>query len=118
MDAWIVIALIAVIVWYWKDSLRSREFAVQKCRSFCAENNVQLLDQSVHVTREQLARYAGRIALRRYYVFDFSIDGTDRYHGVAVVCGSRMQYLSLLHPQGEIICGQMGSSSNGLREIH
>lgn len=115
MEAWLLIGLIGAAVWYWLDSLRSREIAVRRCRQFCADNGVQLLDQSVHTKRIQPARYGGAVTLRRYYAFDFSIDGADRYHGVAVVCGKSLEYLSLLHPNGEIIYGQ-SLASDALHE--
>ena len=89
------------------DGLRSREFATKRCQAFCMENNVQLLDQSIHVKKVFPARKNGRIRLRRFYAFEFSIDGSDRYHGVAVEYNNFIEYLSLLHPQGEIIQGTM-----------
>ncbi len=107
METFILIAIIAGIVWFWMDSLRSREFATKRCHMFCVENRVQLLDQSIHLNKVFPARKNGRIKLRRFYVFEFSIDGADRYNGVAVEFGNNIEYLSLLHPEGEIIQGHM-----------
>ena len=103
MDVFVTLGLIALGVWFWLDSLRAREFALQRCRRFCAQNHVQLLDQSVHVRKVFPARFDGRIGLRRFYAFEFSINGEDRYNGVAVEFKNRIEYLSLLHPDGEII---------------
>lgn len=107
MDVFVLIAIIAGIVWFWMDSLKSREFATKRCHSFCVENGVQLLDQSIHLNKVFPARKNGRLKLRRFYVFEFSIDGADRYNGVAVEFGNKIEYLSLLHPEGEIIQGHM-----------
>ena len=108
MKILLAIASLFAVAWYWQDSLRSREFALKKCRSLCEEHNVQLLDQSVHVARLRLGKTARHnLFLRRYYAFEFSIGGIDRHHGVAVVSRDRMEYLSLLHPEGEIIEGSL-----------
>jgi len=103
-------------VWYWQDSLRSRELVLQQCRKVCEQNGVQLLDQSVHVAQVRLGRVlsgpaAGKICIRRFYAFEFSVGGVDRYHGVAVMANFKFEYLSLLHPQGEIIEGKLPTGS-------
>ncbi|QMU62245.1 MAG: DUF3301 domain-containing protein [Gammaproteobacteria bacterium] len=102
-----IVSLFAV-VWYWQDSLRSRELALKKCRRLCEDHNVQFLDQSVHVARVRLGKTTRHnIFIRRFYAFEFSIGGVDRHHGVAVVSRDSMEYLSLLHPDGEIIEGSL-----------
>ena len=103
MDVFFALGLIGFAVWFWIDSLRAREFATQRCKSFCNQNRVQLLDQSIHVKKVFPVRLNGRLGLRRFYAFEFSTDGVDRYHGVAVEFKNRIEYLSLLHPDGEII---------------
>jgi len=110
LDILLAIAALFAVVWYWQDSLRSREFALKKCRRLCEEHNVQLLDQSVHVARLRLGKTSRHnLFIRRFYAFEFSIGGVDRHHGVAVVSRNRMEYLSLLHPDGEIIEGSLPS---------
>jgi len=69
---------------------------------------VQFLDQSVYVAKVQFARAAsGKLCMRRFYAYEFSIGGVDRHNGVAVVTNHRVEYLSLLHPDGEIIEGSL-----------
>ncbi len=103
MDVLLALAIIGAGVWFWLDSLRAREFALKRCRTFCSQNQVQLLDQSIHVRKVFPARLNGKLGLRRFYAFEFSTNGTDRYNGVAVEFKNRIEYLSLLHPDGEII---------------
>jgi len=106
----LAIATLFAVVWYWQDSLRSREFALKKCRGLCEEHDVQLLDQSVHVARLRLGKTSRHnLFIRRFYAFEFSIGGVDRHYGVAVVSRDRVEYLSLLHPDGEIIEGSLPS---------
>ena len=96
------------MVWYWQDTLRSREFTLKRCRRLCEEHDVQFLDQSVHVARVRIAKTARHnFFLRRFYAFEFSIGGADRHNGVAVVSRDKIEYLSLLHPEGEIIEGEL-----------
>lgn len=100
------IAALFLIVWYWQDSLRSREFTLKRCRRLCEEYDVQFLDQSVHVARVSVAKTPRHnFFIRRFYAFEFSIGGVDRHNGVAVVSNEKIEYLSLLHPDGEIIEG-------------
>ncbi|MEM7304444.1 MAG: DUF3301 domain-containing protein [Pseudomonadota bacterium] len=107
MDVFIFLCVIALGVWFWLDGFRSREFATKRCQVFCMENSVQMLDQSIHLKKMFPARKNGRLALRRFYAFEFSINGADRYHGVAVEFKNNIEYLSLLHPDGEIIQGRL-----------
>ena len=89
------------------DGMRSREFTTKRCHSFCQQNHVQMLDQSIHLKKMFPARKDGKLSLRRFYQFEFSIDGADRYYGVAVEFNNKIEYLSLLHPDGEIIQGHL-----------
>jgi hypothetical protein len=108
LEILLAIVSLSAVVWYWQDSLRSREFALNKCRGLCEDRGVQLLDQSVHVARLRLGKTARHnIFIRRFYAFEFSIGGVDRHNGVAVVSRDRIEYLSLLHPDGEIIEGSL-----------
>jgi hypothetical protein len=107
LDVFIILVVIAVGVWLWLDGLRSREFAMKRCQSFCSQNHVQMLDQSIHLKKMFPARSNGRLKLRRFYAFEFSINGADRYNGVAVEFNNKIEYLSLLHPEGEIIQGML-----------
>ena len=106
----LAIASLFAVVWYWQDTLRSREFILKQCRRLCEEHGFQLLDQSVHVARVRLGKTPRHnFFIRRFYAFEFSIGGTDRHHGVAVVSKGKLEYLSLLHPEGEIIEGSLPS---------
>ena len=106
MKILLAIASLFAVAWYWQDSLRSRELILKRCRKFCEDHEVQFLDQSVYVARVRLAKSKQyHFFLRRFYAFEFSIGGVDRHNGVAVVSKDNVEYLSLLHPDGEIIEG-------------
>ena len=108
LEVWLALLTLFVAVWYWQDNLRSREVTLKYCRRVCEANNVQFLDQTVHVAHFRFGRTAeGRFCIRRFYAFEFSVRGADRQHGVAVVANGKVEYLSLLHPDGEIIEGNL-----------
>lgn len=108
MEIWLALLAILAAVWYWQDSLRSRELTLKRCYHLCEQHGVQFLDQSVHVARFRLGKTAtNKLCIRRFYAFEFSIGGADRHDGVAVVANGHVEYLSLLHPDGEIIEGSL-----------
>ena len=51
MEVFMVLAIIAALVWFWLDSMRAREVGLRRCKSMCVQMNEQLLDQTVHVAR-------------------------------------------------------------------
>jgi len=96
----IALLLVAAAVWAWMDALRVRESAVAHGRRLCEEAGVQLLDQSVAVSRVRLVRRDGLPALSRRYAFEVSINGSDRCRGHLDLEGNRLAAWSLPLPDG------------------
>ncbi len=104
MDVLIALSILAFLLWFWVDSMHAREEALRRCAILCREMDVQLLDQTVRMARLRLARDdRGRIQVRRFYVYEFSTDGADRWYGIAILLGQRLEYLRMEHPNGPII---------------
>lgn len=83
--------LIAVLGWYWFDSLRALEIAHQKGKRMCGEMNVQFLDDTVaRVSLEVVRDQSGRRVLRRTYRFEFSDTGNSRLEGQIVLLGNHI----------------------------
>ena len=100
------IAALGVGIWFWSESLRSREQALRTCADVCRQMDVQLLDQTVAVWKLGIGRDGnGRLRVRRYYLFEFSIDGVERHRGHAVLLGRSLEYVEMEHPDGSIIQG-------------
>ena len=98
------IALLTVVIWFWQDALRARELAVSRSRRFCQDMNIQFLDESVAMISLKPGRdRSGHFAFHRYYHFEFSIDGHNRFSGTAYVIGQYLQSIQLDHPDGIII---------------
>jgi hypothetical protein len=80
--------VIALAAWFWIDSLRARERALAACAYACAERDLQLLDQTVALSRLGLKRNPqGRVRLWRVYAFEYSTDSIDRWRGHATLFG-------------------------------
>ena len=90
------IVLIALGVFFWTDSLRARERAVQAGRSACERYRLQFLDDTVSFARLRLARNEdGELRIARTYSFEFSDTGNNRRHGAIVMLGSELQDVQL-----------------------
>ncbi len=71
---------------------RARELASR----YCADLDLQLLDQSVVIRGIWPVRGAdGRWRLRRTFQFEFASTGDRRYQGVIVLLGMRAQSIEL-----------------------
>jgi hypothetical protein len=82
--------------WFWLDSLRARDVALDGARRACEAEGVQLLDWTVAVRKIRLGRDdEGRRGLQRTYEFEFSDTGNNRVGGSITVIGQQMLALSL-----------------------
>ena len=60
------------VLWFWQDSLAARESANAAAMEACSGLGLQFLDGTVAFARVALIREAGRLKLRRTYVFDYT----------------------------------------------
>jgi hypothetical protein len=82
------IALLVALFWLWYDSTRVREIAIRVARQACQSEGVQLLDETVAVTRIRPARDDdGRFVFHRLYHFEYSDTGSNRKPGSLVALG-------------------------------
>ncbi|MDT3671646.1 MAG: DUF3301 domain-containing protein [Aromatoleum sp.] len=89
-------ALLCALGWYWFDSVRARDIAVEAARAACRREDVQLLDETVAGRSVRAARDDdGRLRLRRVYDFEFSSSGNDRRRGSLVLLGGRVVMLDV-----------------------
>jgi hypothetical protein len=88
------LALTAVGVWFWLDSLKTREIGVNAARTACQDDGLQFLDETVVGQSVRLARDdAGRLKLRRVYSFEYSDTGNDRRSGSVTLLGHDVEFL-------------------------
>lgn len=83
---------LALLCLHFLSAMRVRELALQAVGRAGAQDDFQLLDQSVHLHRISLSRDdAGRWRIWRQYRFDYSYDGVERRHGFVVMLGRQLQ---------------------------
>lgn len=101
------LTLLGLLGWFWMDALRARETALAAARQACVGEGLQLLDETVAVERLRPARDgAGRLVLRRDYLFEYSRDGADRHRAALTLVGREVTLLDLrLRPTLTLIRG-------------
>ena len=97
----LTLIILALLVWFWADTLRAREHALRVCAKVCEEIHAQLLDETVALRRLSIARDAeGRAIWRRTYRFEYTFDGSLRLQGSVVVRGSTVETVAVKSPDG------------------
>ena len=92
----LLISLIAAAVWLWWSSAQSRESAVKLARNACKQCKVQLLDETVTLSKLGLKRNSrGHISIARTYKFEFSTTGANRRGGVIELLGKQLLNMHL-----------------------
>ena len=96
MQELFLIALLAVVVLYWWDTMYTTELVMNTCRHMCRNAQLQLLDNTVVRHRIWLGRSpTGGVQLCRIYSFDYSDDNESRRQGYIVTLGHRVAEASL-----------------------
>ncbi|MEM7255778.1 MAG: DUF3301 domain-containing protein [Pseudomonadota bacterium] len=99
----IILLLIAAAGWFWWSSAQSRETAVALARRACAQCQVQLLDETVTLTKLRLKRNdAGAMQIARWYRFEFSTSGDNRRDAVVGLLGKKLLSMHLDVNQEEL----------------
>lgn len=92
----IALALGALAVWLWIDSVGAREIALRATGLACANEGLQLLDETVAIKSLRPTRDAdGRLRLLREYGFEYSDTGNDRSSGRIILIGQDVEMLHL-----------------------
>src|SRR3569832_893827 len=102
-DLQLIFTLLAIglHVWFWADSQRAREHALQGCRWACAKIDAQLLDETVALRRLSIARnHHGHTVWRRTYNFEYSLAGAQRLRGSVVLRGRAVETVAIQSPEG------------------
>lgn len=103
----LLLLLLAAAIWFWMDTLRTKEIATRLCIHACRTRQVQFLDGTVCLVRLGIKRDAnGRLRIRRWYRFDFSLEGIGRRRGNLLLLGLDLEALDLDVPpivQGPIV---------------
>jgi hypothetical protein len=95
LELYLLLAFVAA-AWFWLDSLSARDVAVAVGRQAAERYGLQLLDETVAITRLWAARDGmGRMRLQRTYTFEVSDTGADRLSCKLTLLGKRLQKLEM-----------------------
>jgi hypothetical protein len=77
---------------YWFNAQKAREIALAAAGKQCRDMDVQMLDGYVALNSIGLKRDGiGKIRLRRSFLFEFSSTGNERYNGIVLMLGRRIE---------------------------
>jgi hypothetical protein len=98
MSSLTLLVMIGLLVWFWLESLKSREIAMQVARTSCRQQELQLLDGTVSLQSVR-PYYRNRedFGLKRTYTFDYSGDGISRQTGCVMLYNNRVVSIILEH---------------------
>ncbi len=99
MSQLLPLLILALGIWFWLDSVRTKELATEICSYACRHRNFQFLDDTVGLVRVGIKRDAqGRLRIRRWYRFDYSVEGVGRCTGNAFMLGLDLEAIELYTP--------------------
>ncbi len=112
MGTLITLTLLAVLAWFWQDSLRTRERAIRAAVQACKEMGAQFLDQTVVLhSLKPVRNRRGSLSLQRIYRFEFSLAGYERLQGRTFMLGQVLEQVQLDRAEGTVIDMNAGSRS-------
>lgn len=83
-------------IFYWIDTIRTKEIATQHGKNRCEKLGVTFLDQTVEIKKVRLKRNPrGTLTFKREYGFEFSSDGVRRFDGEIIMLGKVLENLSM-----------------------
>ena len=96
MESIILIFLFGTVIWFWFDTLHSLDRAKILCKQACEQYKLQLLDDTIVLTRVRLKRNSqGQVKIQRAYSFEFSDTGNNRQLGFLLMLGTTLEILEL-----------------------
>jgi hypothetical protein len=96
LDDIFLIVLLLVAYLYWSTAQQVKELALKATRAHCLDMEVQMLDEYVALDGIRLKRdEAGKVHVRRSFLFEFSSTGNERYNGRIVMLGRQVESIHM-----------------------
>ncbi len=96
LDDLILIALLLAVTLYWFNGQQAKEVALKAVRVHCLNLDVQMLDEYVALSSIRLKRdHTGKMRLWRTFLFEFSSTGDERYNGICMMQGRRVESIQM-----------------------
>ncbi len=94
MNEILFLLVLLAVIWFWLDSMRARELALQAARRACKQQEMQLLDETVALIKLRLGRDdSGHVVWRRQFRFEFTHEGANRSQGEVGFLGRQITSL-------------------------
>ena len=91
-----LLLMLGLIVWFWTNTLRVRELAIETAREACRYQNLQFLDATVVMHKLAVRRSTnGQLVLQRTFLFAYSEHGDDRRTGFVITSGNHVDQVGL-----------------------
>jgi len=104
MASLFIILFLALLAWFWLNSIRAKEIAMQASAEACQQIQVQFLDQTASLKKLRVSRNRnGRMIFERIYTFDFSRDRETRVQGLVTIIGHKVTQVLLDEDSGTTI---------------
>ncbi|SJM93196.1 conserved hypothetical protein [Crenothrix polyspora] len=92
IDDIIFIGLLLCAFIYWMSAQKVKEIAFMATRDYCLAMEVQMLDAYIALTSIGFERdNAGKMQLKRTFMFEFSSTGYERYSGKIIMLGRKVK---------------------------
>lgn len=96
MQGLLLLIGLILLFWFWYSSSKSREAALRIVQQSLQDSQLQLLDGSIYLRKIWPTRNQhGRVSLLRFYNFEYTANGADRYRGLIVMLSNTMEYLQI-----------------------
>ena len=93
---WLILIIIFLVLWYWWDTLQSKEIARVAGINACEKYSVQFLDDTVELKKTWLRRNShGHLQICRLYFYEFTSDGAQRYQGRITLLGNKIKEVEM-----------------------
>lgn len=88
--------LLVILVWYWSNATHAKDTARTAAIKACKLTDTIILDDAVEISRIWLRRNEkGHIEICRFYFFNFTVDGHQRFHAFVIMLGQRVHKVSM-----------------------
>ena len=104
MASFFIILFLALLAWFWLNSIRAKEIAMAASAEACQQIQAQFLDQTASLKNIKIRRNKnGRMIFERTYSFDFSRDRETRIQGLVTIIGHKVTQVLLDEDSGMTI---------------
>jgi hypothetical protein len=94
-DVFIVLVLM-LIAWLWWLDRGLKQTAYKRCKQYCEDANLQLLDDNIQIMTTRLKKNSrGQWRLYRCFAFEFTSTQEQRYHGKLEMIGKVITNIEL-----------------------